>query len=141
MWKEGEADTSARPLPVHYPLPLSLHPTLSLLQHHTLPLPLHQAIALPDRSLRAQIPALERPACHRFLPFILVAAECADCAAGASRGGADKQPCAVEVVRGLGLVVAGGFKRQDYLLCSTYSSGGNGGELYLGVARLFIKLK
>ena len=37
--------------------------------------------------------------------------------------------------------VAGGFKRQDYLLCSTYSSGGNGGELYLGVARLFIKLK
>jgi hypothetical protein len=37
--------------------------------------------------------------------------------------------------------VAGGFKRQDYLVCSTYSFGGKDGDLYLGVARLFIKLK
>ena len=37
--------------------------------------------------------------------------------------------------------VAGGFKRQDFLVCSTYSFGGKDGDLYLGVARLFIKLK
>ena len=33
------------------------------------------------------------------------------------------------------------YTRQDFMVCSTYSSGGNGGELYLGVARLFVKLK
>ena len=38
-------------------------------------------------------------------------------------------------------LVAGGFKRQDFLVCSTYSFGGKDGDLYLGVARLFIKLK
>jgi hypothetical protein len=31
-----------------------------------------------------------------------------------------------------------GFARHDYLICSTYSDGGH---LYLGVAKLFIKLK
>jgi hypothetical protein len=35
-------------------------------------------------------------------------------------------------------LVAGGYKRNDYLVCSTYSLGG---DLYLGVAHLFIVLK
>jgi len=38
-------------------------------------------------------------------------------------------------------LVAGGFSRSDYLLCSTYSLGGKKGELYLGAARLFVKLR
>ncbi len=35
-------------------------------------------------------------------------------------------------------LVAGGYKRSDYLICSSYSLGS---DTYLGVARLFIKLK
>jgi hypothetical protein len=35
-------------------------------------------------------------------------------------------------------IVAGGYKRTDYLLCSSYSLGS---DRYLGIARLFIKLK
>jgi hypothetical protein len=34
--------------------------------------------------------------------------------------------------------IAGLYKRMDYLVCSTYSIGN---ESYLGIARLFIKLK
>jgi hypothetical protein len=35
-------------------------------------------------------------------------------------------------------VVAGGYERKDYLVCSSYSLGS---DRYLGIARLFIKLK
>jgi hypothetical protein len=35
-------------------------------------------------------------------------------------------------------LVSGAYKRTDYLVCSTYSIGG---ESYLGIARLFIRLK
>jgi hypothetical protein len=35
-------------------------------------------------------------------------------------------------------LVAGGYSRKDYLVCSTYSLSG---DSYLGIARLFIKLK
>lgn len=34
--------------------------------------------------------------------------------------------------------VAGGYSRKDYLVCSTYSLGG---DSYLGIVHLFIKLK
>jgi hypothetical protein len=34
--------------------------------------------------------------------------------------------------------VAGAYERKNYYVCSTYELGG---DLYLGVARLFIKLK
>lgn len=37
--------------------------------------------------------------------------------------------------------VSGAYERGDYLIFSTYSLGGRKGDLYLGVARLFIKLK
>jgi hypothetical protein len=35
-------------------------------------------------------------------------------------------------------LVSGAYKRTDYIFCSTYSIGG---DLYLGIAKLFIKLK
>jgi len=38
-------------------------------------------------------------------------------------------------------LVASNYKRADYLICSTYSLGGKDGDLYLGAARLFVKLK
>lgn len=37
--------------------------------------------------------------------------------------------------------VAGGFTRRDYLIFSTYTLGARRGELYLGAAHLFIKLR
>jgi hypothetical protein len=37
--------------------------------------------------------------------------------------------------------VSAGYKRSDYLLFSSYSFGGKKGNLYLGIARLFIKLR
>jgi len=33
------------------------------------------------------------------------------------------------------------FERTNYVVCSAYSSGGSKGPLYLGVARIFIKLR
>jgi hypothetical protein len=53
---------------------------------------------------------------------------------GALKSGAGK------VAGAIAGAVAGGFKRKDYLLCSTYSLGSKG-ELYLGIAHLFIKLR
>jgi hypothetical protein len=35
-------------------------------------------------------------------------------------------------------IAAGGYRRKDYLVCSSYSLGS---DSYLGVARLFIRLK
>jgi hypothetical protein len=37
--------------------------------------------------------------------------------------------------------VSGAYERGDYLIFSTYSLGGSKGDLYLGLARLFIKLR
>jgi hypothetical protein len=38
-------------------------------------------------------------------------------------------------------LVAGGFQRRDYLLCSTYGMGGRRGSLYLGIAHFFVQLR
>jgi hypothetical protein len=38
-------------------------------------------------------------------------------------------------------IASGFYERGDYLLFSTYSLGGKEGNLYLGVARLFVKLR
>ncbi len=36
---------------------------------------------------------------------------------------------------------SGAFTRANYVVCSAYGSGGSKGPLYLGVARIFIKLR
>ncbi len=36
---------------------------------------------------------------------------------------------------------AGGYTRRDYLIFSTYSLGGRKGDLYLGAAHLFLKIR
>ena len=44
------------------------------------------------------------------------------------------------VAGGAASIVGGAFKRADYLIFSTYSAGASG-PLYLGVAKLFFKLR
>lgn len=38
-------------------------------------------------------------------------------------------------------IASGAFERTNYFVCSTYSSGGSKGPLYLGIARIFIRLR
>ncbi len=38
-------------------------------------------------------------------------------------------------------IASGAFERTNYLVCSSYGSGGSKGPLYLGIARTFIKLR
>jgi transposase len=55
-------------------------------------------------------------------------------------GGVLKQGAAA-LASGVGSIASAAFRRADYLAFSTYSSPGSKGSVYLGIAKLFIKLK
>jgi hypothetical protein len=48
---------------------------------------------------------------------------------------------AAAIAKGIGFLAGGLFERQDYIILSTFTFPGNKGPEYLGIAKIFIKLR